>query len=168
MTSIIKTDIENQTSNYGKIACTGLTVTFIMLILMGPIAICDLYYSQNDNTCIDEYSQAANVNMQTYLLVSGIIEVVLIASVGVLTMCYVAVEEKKDDAEIVLCCGVTPIVIACMFIFAWDIVGAVVFWGHVYELGNCSQTTSTYIFASLIIKFVGVTSVASTSSQSKK
>jgi len=159
-------DIENQSSKCSTCLFAGVMATFICLLCIGPFAICDLYYSQKDNSCIGEYSKAANVNMQTYLLVSGIIEVVLIGFIGCLSGLTTLFE--KNTVDILICSGLTPITIACLFLFAWNIVGAIIFWGHVYELGNCSHTTSTYIFASLIIKFVGCTSGTSAYSSKEK
>ena len=162
-----KYDIENQCSINKSIMCI-ITLTILLCVsFIVPFAICDLYYSLNDNTCVDKYSKAANVNMQTYLFISGILEIVLIVVMSVTIVWFTKVDGNKDYEAIVLCCGFSPIIIISLFLFAWDIVGAVVFWGHVYELGNCSQTTSTYIFASLLIKLV-LTTCAGSRSLSKK
>ena len=39
-------------------------------------------------------------------------------------------------------------------ILIWNILGAVIFWGSIYATNHCSKQVSTYIFVSLIIKFV--------------
>jgi hypothetical protein len=41
-----------------------------------------------------------------------------------------------------------------IFALIWNILGAVIFWGYIYGNGNCGRKVSTYLFVSLIIKFV--------------
>lgn len=44
---------------------------------------------------------------------------------------------------------------ACLFDLIWDILGAIVFCGIIYEEDICNKNISTYIFVSSIIKLSG-------------
>lgn len=42
-----------------------------------------------------------------------------------------------------------------LFSLAWLVVGAVMFWGNIYSGGNCSESITIYMFANLILGFLG-------------
>jgi len=128
------------------------SVWIIALIICLPIIICDLYFAYTDETCVNEYPSNIDINMKQYLIVSAITSFVII-NAYMLLMNSFAKEEYTEN----FCCVILAFVfIGLLGIFAliWNILGAVVFWGSVYGDGHCSRKVSTYLFVSLIIKFV--------------
>jgi len=55
---------------------TGLMIiklftTLLMIVLMTPIIVCDIYFGFSDHSCINEMPDGFNYTMKLYLLVSG-------------------------------------------------------------------------------------------------
>lgn len=129
--------------------CLGLLV----LVIMSPIIVCDLYFGFTDSSCSREQPDELAISLKLYLIVSGLVG--LSAMITILTGITCFDPNKISDKGICfVCCGSLLIICAALFNTIWNILGAVVFWGYVYGNGNCNRTFSTYVFVSLIIKFV--------------
>ena len=149
--SILKrTSVEQDNDIARKIVI--YSVWIVALIICLPIIICDLYFAYTDETCVNEYPANIDINMKQYLIVSAITSFVIINAYMLLINSFVK-EEYTDN----FCCVILAFVfIGLLGIFAliWNILGAVIFWGSIYGEGHCSRKVSTYLFVSLIIKFV--------------
>jgi hypothetical protein len=149
--SILKrTSVEQDNDIARKIVI--YSVWIVNLIICLPIIICDLYFAYTDETCVNEYPANIDINMKQYLIVSAITSFVIINAYMLLINSF-AKEEYTDN----FCCVILAFVfIGLLGIFAliWNILGAVIFWGSIYGEGHCSRKVSTYLFVSLIIKFV--------------
>ncbi len=52
-------------------------------------------------------------------------------------------------------CGqISIFVLICIFSLAWNIIGAVLFWGYM-DTSQCSNPVYNYTYASLVIAFIG-------------
>lgn len=149
--SILKksNDVENDTR-------TGLVVikictTLLMIVILTPIIICDIYFGFTDNSCINEMPDGFNYTMKLYLLVSGFMALSWLLFI-IYTTC--SLSTNNDNATSIICAGCIGLFVL-IFNLIWNILGAVTFWGSVYKGGHCDSNTSTYIYVSLIIKFVG-------------
>jgi len=132
--------------------CCGSILTILFLIIGFPIAFCDLYFSQltTENSCLYKYYYNIYINLQTYLLVSGIIELILL----IIFICYLWLFlyfEKQADLFAFILIYLSKF--SNLFLFAWNIICAIIFWGYSYQSHDCSIYINNYIFASLIIKF---------------
>ena len=133
--------------------CLGLLV----LVIMSPIIVCDLYFGFTDSSCSREQPDELAISLKLYLLVSGFVGL----SVMTLTLFGITCLDLDNNSEndlFSMCCGYCVkfrVICVGLFNFIWNIIGAVVFWGYIYGNDNCDKTFSTYVFVSLIIKFVG-------------
>jgi hypothetical protein len=127
-------------------------IWIVVLIICLPIIICDLYFAYKDETCLNDYPANIDLNLKQYLIVSAFTSLIIV-NVYMTLMNYFTKDKYNDN----LCLIISSFVfIGLLGIFAliWNILGAVVFWGYIYGNGNCSRKVSTYLFVSLIIKFV--------------
>lgn len=130
-----------------------ICISFLVVIIMLPFIVGDLYFGFTDDTCSIEQQNKLKIIIRLYLIVSGLVDI--LATITILTGLKIIDTEKLTNLGIsVLCCGTT--VISCIIIFntIWNILGVVVFWVYIYGNGNCAKTFTTYVLISLIIKFV--------------
>jgi hypothetical protein len=147
-----KPEINNDSDErIGLMAIKCCTVT-MFLICMLPIIICDIYFGLTDKSCVNDEPDGLNITLKLYLLVSGFAGLALMI-ILICTTCSISSDDNNNMFILLLtgCIGI----ITLIFSIIWNILGAVIFWGNIYKEGNCDSTVSTYIFVSLIIKFVG-------------
>lgn len=130
-----------------------LCFALIILVIMGPIIFCDLYFGFTDSSCSREEPNELAISIKLYLLVSGFVglSVMTIMLFGITCL---ELDNNSENDLFSMCCGYCGVICVGLFNFIWNILGAVVFWGYIYGNGNCDKTFSTYVFVSLIIKFV--------------
>jgi hypothetical protein len=136
---------------------TGLMIiklftTLLMVVLMTPIIVCDIYFGFSDHSCINEMPDGLNYTMKLYLLVSGFMGLSWLLFV-ICTTCSLSISNDNNQTSII-CAGCIGLIVL-IFNLIWNILGAVTFWGSIYKGGNCDSMTSTYIYVSLIIKLIG-------------
>jgi hypothetical protein len=127
-------------------------IWILSLIVCLPIVICDLYFAYNDHTCVNQYSPNIELNLKEYLVVSAI-NTFIIVNTYMFIINYTINNEHNQNIYFT----VSTFVLICLlglFALVWNILGAVIFWGSIYGQGHCSKKVSTYLFVSLIIKFV--------------
>jgi hypothetical protein len=86
------------------------------------------------------------------LLVSGFMALSWLLII-ICTTCSIS-NDNNNNTTAIICTKFIGLVIL-IFNLIWNILGAVTFWGSIYKGGHCDSKTSTYIYVSLIIKFVG-------------
>ena len=128
-----------------------LCTTLLMIVLMTPIIVCDLYFGFAGNSCINEMPDGFNYTMKLYLLVSGFMGLSWLLFIIYTTS---SLSINNDNTTSIICAGCIGLIVL-IFNLIWNILGAVTFWGSIYKGGHCDSKTSTYIYVSLIIKFVG-------------
>lgn len=132
--------------------CIIHTIWVIILLLCSPIIICDVYFAYTDETCVNEYPANLELNLKHYLFISALSKFIFI-NMYMLFIKYCVKTEYNKSLLWVLLVGVFISLLA-LFSLIWNILGAVIFWGSIYATNHCSKQVSTYIFVSLIIKFV--------------
>jgi hypothetical protein len=152
---VVLKGILKKSNNVDHEARTGLMViklctTLLMIVLTMPIIVCDLYFGFSDNSCISEMPDGFNYTMKLYLLVSGFMGLSWLLFIIYTTS---SLSINNDNTTSIICAGCIGLIVL-IFNLIWNILGAVTFWGSIYKGGQCDSETSTYIYVSLIIKFV--------------
>jgi len=161
---ILKTsDSGNDHEKMMAIRIGKLCSCLLYILFMLPITTCDLYFGLKKNTCIQEYPDDININLQTYLLVSGFLSLLCLTSMIVTTIVF---EPEKNDDDIngcfmCVCSGASWII--SVFYLIWHILGAVIFWGYLYKIVDCNKQLIVYMFTTLIIKLISVLKTLTTS-----
>lgn len=142
----------NKTDKDAETNCIIHTIWIIILILCSPMIICDVYFAYTDETCVNEYPANLELNLKQYLFISALSKFIFINMYMLFIKYFVKTEYNKSLLWVLLV-GVFISLLA-LFSLIWNILGAVIFWGSIYATNHCSKQVSTYIFVSLIIKFV--------------
>lgn len=130
---------------------------FILAILTCPILICDFYFAASNSECITMQPDGLAVNMKSYLFVCATVTLTILLVTSVVITNYTEEMQRHFNKYCML--YYLLIIISQIFSLAWNIVGAVVFWGTIYPEHICTKLESTYLFASLIIKLLGALSI---------
>lgn len=138
---------DTKSSNIGFL-CIKIIIIFLILFCMLPIAICDIYYAYNDNSCVNSHVDKININLKQYLQVSG-----LLMCCFVFIFIFYTLSINDNVSIISSCLFVTLFYLFMMFTLAWDIIGGVIFWAYM-DNSLCSNGIYNYVFASLIIKCI--------------
>lgn len=126
-----------------------LRLGLVSLVTMTPFIFCDLYFGFTDLSCSREEPNELAISLSLYLIVSGFMRLSAMIFTLIMITCFdPKVILKKSDCRDLIAIS------DAMFKIIWSILGAVVFWGYVY--GNCNKSFSTYVFVSLLIRFIGV------------
>ena len=153
-------NITDTTNDNSDIKCITGCVTICYSILVIPIIICDLYFGFNDKSCVNEIPTNININMHEYLIVSAFILLGILITLPI----YIYVVFNNNS----FCTTMFTMLyfVIGLFNFAWNIVGAVIFWGNIYPNGHCDNSVSNYIFTILIIKFIFMLSIVKNNKKS--
>ncbi len=142
---------ENENENDAAIICCGKScIILLLMIVVLPILICDMYYAYNDDSCVNEYPQGLSINMKDYLLGCSYTSIVVM----VILICVTCTVSKENIELINISISIWPVFILNSFSLIWHIIGANIFWGKLYPENLCNSSPSTYFFTSLIIKLL--------------
>ena len=140
-----------------------LFMIFFITLFSFPIIFCDLYFANNNTTCVNQKFDKLNVNMYNYLMVSGIYS----GSTLFIIICYILYcDLTKFNNDTLFLFSIIEF-INKLFISSWTIVGCVIFW-HFMDNDSCSNKVYNYLFASLVIKLVCILLTSNSSSKDKK
>jgi hypothetical protein len=134
---------------------TKLCFTLIVISIITPIAICDLYFGFTDSQCASERPDKSVLNLSLYLILAGFVSISCMITI-LIAICCIDFDDISDTGICLLCCGSCGVIGLGIFSILWNIFGAVLFWGYIYGNGKCNKTFSTYVFVSLIIKFISI------------
>lgn len=132
-----------------------LCFALITLLIMSPIIFCDLYFGFTDLSCSKEQPHELAISVKLYLIVSGFV------GLSVMTVIFIGLacsdfDENYANNLFIMSCVSRGLKYLRLFYYLWNILGAIVFWEYIYGNGNCNKNYSTYIFVSLIIKFISI------------
>ena len=131
-------------------------IGFIFIIILSLINIafivCDLYYGLNDTSCATQEVSRIKINLKTFLIVRGLTTLIYIGQL-ILSINFISIETIKFCG----CCQISILICYALFLSAWNIIGAVLFWGYM-DNSKCSDNIYNYTFASLIIIFISMAS----------
>jgi len=141
--------------------------TIFVLIIMVPIIVADLYFGFTDTSCVKDKPDGLDISMKLYLLVSGFVGMGAMI-IYIVSICLLSPKMDETNAES-MCCICFAGFTSAIFHLIWNILGAIVFWGTIYGEKICNKNVSTYIFVSLIIKFIGnLAALLNNNSEKKK
>ena len=140
---------ENRMLEKKIIVCCIWIITIIIYL---PMIICDVYYAYNDNTCVNEYPADIDINLKQYLIISALSTFIMINTYMIITNYSINDECNQNICFLFSTCVFMSLL--GLFVLVWNILGAFIFWGSIYREGHCSKEVTTYLFVSLIIKFV--------------
>jgi len=149
---ILKKSHDEEDESRAGLFVIKLCSTLVMIVLMTPIIVCDIYFGLSDHSCINEMADGLNYTMKIYLLVSGFMGLSWLLFI-IYTTCSLSISNDNNQTSII-CAGCIGLIVL-IFNLIWNILGAVTFWGSIYKGGHCDSKTSTYIYVSLIIKLIG-------------
>lgn len=155
----------NLSSNDSELVLLKICGSIVIFIIMVPIIVADLYFGFTDNSCINEEPKNLAISMKLYLLVSGFTGLGAMVSL-IFGICSISKDEEKTFIN--LCCTTIILWVIGVFHVIWNILGAIVFWGTIYDKSDCTKNVSTYIFVSLIIKLVGCLGTLCQKKENKK
>ncbi len=144
--------------------CLKIFAFIVVLVLLAPLTVADLYYAYTDDSCVHQPAGNLNVNLFTYLAVDGII-----GGIGVVVFSLMVCSLGTNNVATVLkgCCMVSIYVLCGLFTLAWTIVGSIIFW-KLIDNEECSKGVYNYVFALLIIRYVSVLVNLCNNSNTKK
>ena len=136
----------------GQSAGTLWCIFAVILCLNTPFIVCDFVYANSGN-CVDDEVKGFSFTLSTWLKVEGGFRC---AIAGLFLLCAIFSCFNIDSAMKMLICTFVILMLYSLFALAWLIVGAVMFWGNLDKTGECSGSVKGYMYALLILGFLGV------------
>lgn len=138
-----------------KLTTAVYVVNILPVLLLLPLTIADLYYGYSDDSCVTNSAKPLVITLRDYLTIGGIIGLIKIFLMIILGIFY----KLKDflslsPSDTISSIAMISFFCCHIFTFAWDIGGCVIFWSYM-DNTTCSLPVFNYVFASLIIKWVG-------------
>ena len=126
---------------------------FICLIITLPVLICDIYFVTSNSECITTEAKELSINMKVYLIGCVCESLLIFTAFAFLIKKYSS--ESLEFFEKYYILFFISYIILSIFMVAWHILGAVIFFGTLYPEHKCSKNANTYLFVSLIMKLLG-------------
>jgi hypothetical protein len=147
----LREEEDNRNKSF-EIACIKFVGIIIILLILAPLSVADLYYAYTDDSCVHQSAGNLNVNLFTYLAVDGIL-----GGAGIIGLSlYICLMGENTSSEYCKgCCMVSMLTLCGLFTLAWTIVGSIIFWSLI-DNEECSKGVYNYVFALLIIRYVSI------------
>lgn len=133
-----------------------LCFILLFIVIMTPIIFCDLYFGFTDISCSRENPDKLDINLRLYLIVSGFVG---LSTLFIILIIIILFDHNTNSESNILDIYYYQFsilfILISLFNLIWNIIGGIVFWEYNYGTSKCDKTISTYLFVSLIIKFVG-------------
>jgi hypothetical protein len=136
---------------------TSACISLILIIIWIPIITLDLYFGFSESTCSTKEPNdnlfKHLIKLKIYLLVSGFTGIV---SLGAILTAIYLFDPKLDRAYNIYLYNITfaTMYLTSLFSIVWNIMGAITFWGFIFNNKTCGQNFITYMYVSLIIKLI--------------
>ena len=125
----------------------------VILCLNTPFIVCDFVFAGRGGCVDDKVDGFSNLTLATWLRVDGGCRA---AVAGLFLLCALISCFNFEAALRMLICTFLLLILYSFFALAWYIVGAVLFWGNLDKSGECSGSVKGYMYALLILGFLGV------------
>ena len=137
--------------------CAKMLIIFMFTAIFSPFGICDIYFASTDKTCVNQSQEShkLNINLHSYLLASGIINLIIIgiADFSILIFDFNLYQPDKTSEFYMFLKFFTWL--NKIFGISWLILGCVLFWGYT-DISLCSQNVHDYLFARFILFLVSL------------
>lgn len=135
----------------------GMGLSFgIMALVIGcfnlAFIIPSLIYSYQGSSCVTTMAEGFSFPLSTWLQVDAYTRVGIVALF--LLVAIVSCISTASGVKLAIL-SVCLLMIYSLFSLAWTIVGSVLFWGKLNPAGVCSGGVQSYMYALLIITYVG-------------
>jgi hypothetical protein len=122
-----------------------IVYTIRTVIFVTPIIVIDLYFAYNDDSCVNLQFTDTNINLRSYLIVSGFSGILGI--VGAFICLYYK--------SLIIRPKLIPILetIYILFNLMWNIIGALIFWGTM-DNSICKNGIHNYLTSFIILKSI--------------
>jgi hypothetical protein len=135
---------------------TSACFSLILIIVWLPIIGLDIDFGFTEGNCSTKephYKLLNLIKLKIYLLVSGFMGIVSLGSM--LTAIYLF-DPKQDRASNIYLYRITfaTMYLTSVFSIVWNVIGAITFWGFIFNNETCGQNFINYMFVSLIIKLM--------------
>lgn len=113
----------------------------------------DLIFANQQSDCVRSSVPNISLTLETWLKTDGYVRIGLLIALMLIAIFFCL---SKEVGTVLLIMYVVFMVIVSIFFFAWAIVGAIMFWGHLNPSGVCSGGVQVYMHVILIVSFVSV------------
>lgn len=127
-------------------------VAAVILCLNIPFIVCDFVFANRED-CVNDEVDGFSITLATWLRVEGGCR---IAITSLFFLCALISCFKIDLAVKMLVCVFCVLILYSLFSLAWLITGAVLFWGNLDKDKTCDGNVTGYMYALLILGFIGV------------
>lgn len=112
----------------------------------------DLVYAYQGSTCVTTLADGFSFTLATWLQVDGYARLSIVTLFILVAVASCVSESAAAKGFLLALC---ILVFYSLFAMAWAIVGSVMFWGKLNPAGVCSGGVQSYMYALLIITYVG-------------
>ena len=123
-----------------------------------PWIVLDFYFAHGDSECLTQEITQFDIpfDLQTWLHVQAI--TMLIYTLALIPALIVSCCCPAAPCGVALgACGMCYMFLFGLFNLAWQIVGALMFWGDLYQTdGTCNSDLTVYMWVNLILGFVSL------------
>jgi hypothetical protein len=113
----------------------------------------DLIYAYGGSTCVTTFPAGFSLTLSKWL------EVDAYTRIGIVGLFFIVAVVSCISAESgvkLAIFAILALLLYSVFTVAWMIVGAIMFWGRLNPTGVCTGGVQAYMYALLIISFIGV------------
>ena len=123
-------------------------LTILVLAMFSPFVILDLYIAYTDISCVNESVSRISFTLKTWLLVSGYVSIGMVGIILILSIYSICTSTGQKSILMNIFKKIFN-----LFSVAWNITGAVLFWGMM-DYNSCNNFTRDYMYAKLILSFI--------------
>lgn len=146
-------DKDQQKALNTQVGSTICCLFVVFLIFNSAFIIPDLIFAGQDTKCVTTPVNGFAFPLRTWLRVDAYAR--LIMSLLIMVYAILACTSFKRAMHLQPC-AIAAIIIYSLFLLAWLIVGAIMFWGKLDPSGACEGGVRTYMYVFLILGFIGV------------
>lgn len=129
-------------------------ILFVVVGLLNlAFIIPDFIFAGQSNSCVNTIMQGISFPLKTWLLVDAYARIIITALL--LVVAVVSCVNTLAGMAMAACVTCTMLIYS-LFMFAWAIVGAVLFWGKLNPAGLCQGGVQIYMHIILIVTFVSI------------
>lgn len=129
----------------------------VLAIVMGCFNLCfiipDLIYAYEGSLCVISPVEGFSFQLRTWLEVDAYTRIALVVLLLIVAIVACVSLEK---GMMLGGCVIVIIILYSIFTLAWTIVGSVMFWGKLLPQGKCYGGVKSYMYALLIISYIGI------------
>ncbi len=151
-TSEVRITVDDQSAldkNTKGQTCLIASLGTLLLLLFSPFVILDFYVGYTDTSCVNQTVSNMSLTLKTWFLVNGYLSAIVLITCIVLFIYNMYTSNNLFDTVFLYIFNK----LFTLFSLAWNITGAVLFWGMM-DNDVCDKLTYDYMYTKLILSFV--------------